>query len=74
MRTLNNKEVQEVSGAGAIADASRLFGEGIGALIDAYTCRTNKQGQASGGKLGQGIGDVIEAHLNIINQNSHSRW
>ena len=35
MRELNNSELNEVSGAGFIADAGTALGRGIGAIIEA---------------------------------------
>lgn len=63
MRTLSLVEVEQVSGAGAVADALASLGAGIGAVIDAANCSNKGTAESAGRKLGKGIGDVIEAAL-----------
>lgn len=65
MRELNHHEVEEVSGAGLIADAGAALGAGIGKIIDA-TKGGGTQATETGGALGNGIGMVVEAGLNIL--------
>lgn len=63
MRTLNNEEVQQVSGAGIIADRSRDLGEKIGTIVDVAKHRNNDAGKQFGGQLGQAIGELIETRI-----------
>lgn len=73
MRILNMKEVQQVSGAGEIADRARAIGESIGSIVDAARHRNNDIGKQHGGQLGQAIGGVIEAHISIAESWGHGR-
>lgn len=61
MRTLSLIEVEQVSGAGTIADAASNLGGGIGAVIDALGCITNGCNEKAGRQIGHGIGEIIEA-------------
>lgn len=65
MRELNHHEVEDVSGAGLIADAGAALGSGIGKIIDAAKGGGTKAAE-SGESLGNGIGLVVEAGLNIL--------
>lgn len=64
MRELNKVELQDVSGAGQIADAAKALGSGIGALIENFGIKGAKDAAAN---LGNGIGEVIEAGLSVLN-------
>lgn len=63
MRELKNSELNDVSGAGFIADAGTALGRGIGAIIEAAG---GKGGLEAGTSLGAGIGQVVEAGLGIL--------
>ncbi|ELW9444420.1 hypothetical protein RJ492_003257 [Pluralibacter gergoviae] len=63
MRELNSSELNEVSGAGFIADAGTALGRGIGAIIEAAG---GKGGMEAGTSLGTGIGQVVEAGLGVL--------
>ncbi|MCX8648841.1 hypothetical protein J3U21_00625 [Gilliamella sp. B2776] len=65
MKELNLVEVEQVSGAGFIADAAGALGAGIGAVVDAAHGDESNAGQNSGRLLGQGIGRVVEAVIGI---------
>lgn len=56
MRELNSSELNEVSGAGFIADAGTALGRGIGAIIEAAG---GKGGMEAGTSLGTGIGQLL---------------
>ncbi|MBW7981046.1 hypothetical protein [Enterobacillus tribolii] len=71
MRELNRHEVEEVSGAGIIADAGAALGLGIGKIVDACNDSGTKATEA-GTALGQGIGQVIEASLNTVSNAANS--
>lgn len=64
MRELNRHEVEEVSGAGFIADAGAALGAGIGKVVDAANKSTTAT--AAGTALGQGIGQVVEASVSVF--------
>lgn len=68
MRTLNQLEVEQVSGAGFIADISSALGSTIGAMVDNARHRTNNAGKVLGGKVGRGIGEIVEAQLAFAEQ------
>jgi hypothetical protein len=63
MRELNVSELNEVSGAGFIADAGTALGHGIGSILEAAGV---KGGLESGTSMGTGIGQVVEAGINVI--------
>lgn len=63
MRELNVSELNEVSGAGFIADAGTALGHGIGSIIEATGV---KGGVEAGTTMGTGIGLVVEAGVNVI--------
>ena len=65
MKELNLVEVEQVSGAGWIADAGGALGAGIGAVVDAAHHNVSTAGQDSGRLLGQGIGQVVEAIIGL---------
>ncbi|HCB3601857.1 MULTISPECIES: hypothetical protein [Serratia] len=63
MKELTHIEVEQVSGAGAIADAGQALGQGIGAIVQA----TGVKGAAeAGAALGKGIGSVVEVGINAL--------
>lgn len=65
MRELNTVELNEVSGAGFIADAAEALGRSIGAIVESGT--KGKAGDADrGASLGSSIGQVIEAGISTI--------
>ena len=68
MKELNKVEVEQVSGAGFIADAGGALGKGIGWIIDAKNPNNGGLGQQAGGALGQGIGQIVEAGIGAISQ------
>lgn len=64
MKELSHIEVEQVSGAGAIADAAQALGQGIGAIVQA----AGVNGAAdAGAALGKGIGSVVEVGINALN-------
>ncbi|MFI8417450.1 hypothetical protein ACQKDS_13555 [Serratia sp. NPDC078593] len=63
MRTLSTTELEQVSGAGAFADAVKLLGESIGAIVEL----TGKKGATeAGANLGNAIGNVVESGLDML--------
>lgn len=63
MKELNHVEMEQVSGAGAIADAAQALGQGIGAIVQA----TGVQGATeAGASLGKGIGSVVEVGISAL--------
>lgn len=67
MRIIKLVEVEQVSGAGAIADAFASLGAGFGAVIDAINCNNNGCAEKEGKKLGLCYGQQIEADINKNN-------
>ncbi|NUU69196.1 hypothetical protein HQN64_24375 [Enterobacteriaceae bacterium BIT-l23] len=63
MRDLNIHEMNEVSGAGVIADAGTALGRGIGAIVE--NCGVEGATDA-GASLGTGIGQVVEVGVNLV--------
>lgn len=66
MRELNRHEIEQVSGAGIVADAGQALGTGIGAIVDAAGGNVSTAAADAGGKLGYGIGMVVEAGIETI--------
>ena len=65
MKELNLVEVEQVSGAGAFADAAANLGAGIGRIVDAAHGNVSTAADA-GRKLGQGIGEVVEVVHGVL--------
>ncbi len=70
MRELNQQEIEHVSGAGFIADATATLGYGIGSVIDMGLklagVNVAKQPSEATQTLGRGIGMVVESSLSIV--------
>ena len=65
MRELKTEELASVSGAGIIADAAALLGQGIGKIIDASHNSGTKAAEA-GETLGRGVGTIVEASVTLF--------
>ncbi|AHG22438.1 hypothetical protein Z042_24625 [Chania multitudinisentens RB-25] len=64
MKELTHIEVEQVSGAGVIADGAEALGQGIGALVDSIT---GSKGSADiGAIVGKTVGSVAEIALNVL--------
>ncbi|MTH44744.1 hypothetical protein [Intestinirhabdus alba] len=63
MRELKASELNEVSGAGIIADAGTALGRGIGSILEAAGV---KNGLEAATQMGTGIGQVVEAGISIL--------
>ena len=66
MKELNLVEVEQVSGAGAFADAAANLGAGIGRIVDAAHGNVSTAAADAGRKLGQGIGEVVEVVHGVL--------
>ncbi|MFQ1012317.1 hypothetical protein [Gilliamella apicola] len=65
MKELNLVEVEQVSGAGRLADAGAHIGGGIGRIVDAALGNVSTVAADAGSALGQGIGEFIEVITGI---------
>ncbi|MBK5144379.1 hypothetical protein I2494_11720 [Budviciaceae bacterium BWR-B9] len=64
MRELHSYEVEEVSGAGKIADTATAIGGQIGGLVGSFT--KNNQAATIGSTIGQGLGNFVEAGITAV--------
>lgn len=64
MRELNTTELQEVSGAGKIADAAASLGSSIGALMENFGVKGAKEAATS---IGNNIGAIVETSIDFFN-------
>ncbi|WP_285128209.1 hypothetical protein [Leclercia adecarboxylata] len=69
MRELNQQEIENVSGAGFIADAAASLGMGIGKVVDTglNILGLDPEGQATAAAetLGRGIGMIVETGVSV---------
>lgn len=69
MRELNQQEIENVSGAGFVADAAATLGLGIGSVVDAglglIGLGVGSQSSEAGQTLGRGIGMLIETGASL---------
>lgn len=66
MRELQTEELAAVNGAGFIADAAAMLGQGIGQIVDASLNNGSTDGSKAGELMGRGIGMIVEASVNIL--------
>lgn len=70
MRELNQQEIENVSGAGFIADAAAALGLGIGKVVDTglglIGVDVGTQPSEAAQTLGRGIGMIIETGVNTV--------
>jgi len=70
MRELNQQEIEQVSGAGFIADAAATVGYSFGSIFDMglklVGVDVGKQSSEAAQTIGRGIGMVIETSVNVF--------
>lgn len=62
MRELNHKEIEVVSGAGAIADKGAALGSELGAVLENYGL---KGASSVLSDVGNGIGQIVEIFQSV---------